>query len=411
MVTKVAKIGDTHPWITFDLDLRPAGAKLWMALGEAQSKCEHVAGIPLRPDTALRLHRIYLAKGVLATTAIEGNTLSEDEVLDRLDGKLELPSSREYLGREVDNIAEACDEILHGVASYGEDEITPEDLKRYNEMVLKGLDLEEDVVAGEVRKDERVVGRYKCPPAEQCQSLLENFCRWMNSGVFTPAEGHEIVYGLIRAIVAHVYFVWIHPFGDGNGRTARLVEVRILLEAGVPTDAAHLLSNHYNQTRIEYYRQLDQASKSGSNLLPFIEYAVRGFVDQLREQIDIIRFQQLEVTWINYVHDQFRHKKSSSNDRRKRLVLALSRRDEAVPKNEVRRLTPELAEEYAEKTPRTVSRDLNTLLEMDLIRSTRHGYVVNKERILAFLPTRIRDQENEEDSQPMPRRQRQLKLF
>ncbi len=207
MVTKMANISDTHPWITFDLDLRPAGAKLWMALGEAQSKCEHVAGIPLRPDTASRLHQIYLAKGVLATTAIEGNTLSEDEVLDRLEGKLELPSSREYLGREVDNIAEACDEILHGVASYGEDEITPEDLKRYNEMVLNGLDLEEDVVAGEVRKDERVVGKYKCPPAENCRDLLDNFCRWMNSGVFKPAEGYEIIYGLIRAIVAHIYLV------------------------------------------------------------------------------------------------------------------------------------------------------------------------------------------------------------
>jgi hypothetical protein len=54
---------------------------------------------------------------------------------------------------------------------------------------------------------------------------------------------------LIAAVVAHVYFEWIHPFGDGNGRTGRLIELKLLLEAGVPQPAAHLLSNHYNATR------------------------------------------------------------------------------------------------------------------------------------------------------------------
>jgi Fic family protein len=98
-------------------------------------------------------------------------------------------------------------------------------------------------------------------------------------------------------VVAHLCLAWIHPFGDGNGRTARLVEFQILLGAGVPTPAAHLLSNHYNQTRTEYYRQLDRASKSGGEIVPFIEYAARGFVDGLREQLHKIRDQQWDVSW------------------------------------------------------------------------------------------------------------------
>ena len=56
----------------------------------------------------------------------------------------------------------------------------------------------------------------------------------------------------------------------------------ILVISGVPAPAAHLLSNHYNQTRSEYYRQLGRASQSGGDVLPFITYAVRGFVDGLR---------------------------------------------------------------------------------------------------------------------------------
>ena len=62
----------THPWLSFELDLRRFTPEVWLLLGEARSKCEHLAGVPLRPDTARRLHLMYLAKGVLATTAIEG---------------------------------------------------------------------------------------------------------------------------------------------------------------------------------------------------------------------------------------------------------------------------------------------------------------------------------------------------
>ena len=86
----------------------------------------------------------------------------------------------------------------------------------------------------------------------------------------------------------------------------------VLLAGGVPTPAAHLLSNHYNQTRAEYYRQLDRASKSGGDILPFVEYATRGFVEGLREQLGMIRDQQWDVTWENYVHDIFREKNSTS---------------------------------------------------------------------------------------------------
>ena len=71
---------ETHPWINFTLDARSLNHTTWLLLGEAVSKMEHVAGVPLGPDAADRLHSVYLAKGVLATTAIEGNTLTEEEV-------------------------------------------------------------------------------------------------------------------------------------------------------------------------------------------------------------------------------------------------------------------------------------------------------------------------------------------
>jgi Fic family protein len=378
----------SHPWLKFSLDMRSAPTRLWLSLGEAQSKCEHVAGIPLQPDTAKALHKVYLAKGVLATTAIEGNTLSEDEVLQLIDNKeLRLPPSREYLKQEISNIVAAFNAMLAPIQEGIIVPMSSEVVCGFNRQVLNNLEMGEGVSPGQIRKDSRIVGHYRCPPAEDCAFLLDNFCSWMNGSEFVPEKNHEIVCGIVKAIVAHVYFVWIHPFGDGNGRTARLLELKFLMEAGVPSDAAHLLSNHYNQTRTQYYQTLDAASKNGGDLLPFIEYAVTGFVDQLRDQINIIKKQQVDVTWINHVHARFQSDKSPSGRRRRDVVLALSG-TQPTPKSGILRLTPELAAAYASKTAKTVSRDINVLRGMELIRRVRGGYIAQKDEILAFLPIR-----------------------
>lgn len=385
----------THPWLTFALDMRPASPKLWLALGEAQSKCQHLAGTPLRPEYAQRLHQMHLAKGVLATTAIEGNTLSEAEVLAHLEGRLQLPPSREYLRQEIDNILEIGNELLQSVETGNISSLSPQLIARFNEAVLRNLTVDDNTVPGQIRRDNRTVGRYRCAPPEDCPFLLEKLCEWLNSPELQIDQGNEIVCGIIKAIVAHIYFVWIHPFGDGNGRTARLIEVKLLLDAGIPSDAAQLLSNYYNKTRSEYYRQLDLASKHGGNVLPFIEYAVIGFVDELREHITIIREQQVNVTWINYVHDEFRDKKSGADRRRRMVILGMSEQDGAVKLSTISKLTPEIAAEYANKTSKTVARDLNHLAKMGLIKRVRGGFRARKEIVLAFLPT-IRKLESNE---------------
>lgn len=376
---------ETHSWITFVLDLRQASYRLWLLFGEAQSKCEHVAGIPLLPSVAQRLYQIFLAKGALATTAIEGNTLTEDQVLKRIEGKLDLPPSKEYLGQEIDNIIEACNMIAEIILGGHSTELCPEDIKDYNALVLKNLSLDDQVIPSQIREHNVVVGRYRGAPPGDCEYLLGRLCDWLNNEFKAPA-GYEIAFGILRAIVAHIYMAWIHPFGDGNGRTARLLEFQILLSVGIPATAAHLLSNHYNQTRSEYYRQLDRTHKSGGDIFPFIEYALQGFIDGLKEQIETIKLQQLHVHWINYIHDQFRNKDRSTDIRRRRLVIDLSRTTEYVPVLEVRHISPRIAEAYADKTDKTVKRDINVLENMNLVERTLKGVRAKREIVLAFLP-------------------------
>jgi Fic family protein len=380
----------THPWIKFQLDLRQAQPHLWLQLGEASSKFEHLAGAPLQPGVAKSLHEIFLAKGVGATTAIEGNTLTETQVLEHVKGTLKLPPSQAYLQREVDNILRECNRIVAELVGPGENpKITPGVIQHFNREVLRDLSVEEGVVPGVYRMHSVVVGTvYRGAPAEDCPYLMERLCQWLNEG-FTGlgADGHMPL-AILKAVLAHLYIAWIHPFGDGNGRTARLLEFYLLMDAGVPVPAAHLLSDHYNKTRSEYYRQLDYASKSGGDVLPFISYACQGLIDGLRAQIAMVREQQQKVAWENYVHEEFRQKASSSHKRQRDLVLALGDQGGWVEVSKIPTLSVPMAQAYQPDNPRLLARDLNAIATKDLIERV-HGKVrARREIIQAFLPKR-----------------------
>lgn len=383
----------THPWISFKCDLGRAGPDLWIALGEAASKCEHISRVPLRPATAKALHELYLAKGAAATTAIEGNTLSEDEVLQAVEGRLEVSPSREYLKQEVANIIAACNGICARIEADTLPSMTTELVRDYNRQVLEKLPVQEEVRPGELRMHSVIVGHlYRGAPSEDCPWLMDRLCEWLSGPEFQAPNdsvpGRGIVYAILRAVVAHLYLAWIHPFGDGNGRTARLLEFHILLSAGVPSPVAHLFSNHYNQTRAEYYRQLDHASRSGGDLLPFVQYAVRGLVDGLRDQLEKIWTQQWDVVWRNFVNERFQNRNSPADTRQRHLALDLG--EGWVEIGNITELTPRLARAYAGKTSKTLQRDLNALVEMGLVSRQERMVRAQREVILAFLPLQSR---------------------
>jgi len=363
-----------------------------MLLGEAQSKCDHIARTPLLPGVREELERLYLAKGVNATTAIEGNTLTEEEVRRRVEGHLPLPPSREYLGQEVDNIHLAVGRIPELMARHEHTDVTPEIMCEYNRLVLNGLDLPEEVVPGAIRDYEVGVagsGGYVGAPAQDCPLLVEKLCKWLAAPDAWPQGLDAVSEALLKAVLAHLYVAWIHPFGDGNGRTARLIEVHILAGARVSRPVAHLLSNHYNQTRSAYYHQLDRARQLGrSGPLEFLRYALQGLVDGMREQLVWIETQVNFLTWRQLVYETFRTTRSAVAERRREVALALIGKD-AVTTREIRGISPEVARMYGNKTERAVTRDLNVLREEKLVVATDDGrWRANRALLAGLLPAK-----------------------
>lgn len=173
---------------------------------------------------------------------------------------------------------------------------------------------------------------------------------------------------MIQAIVTHVYVEWIHPFGDGNGRTGRLLEFYLLLRAGNPDIASHILSNFYNETRSEYYRQIHQANRK-RDLSDFIAYAIQGYRDGLLETLQAIQNIQFTIAWRTLVHDRFstqRYRKRRVFKRRRELMLHFPLH-EAVPLDDLPMQTINLARQYATLTSTTLLRDVKYLIDMDLV--------------------------------------------
>jgi len=389
---------ETHSWLTFQWDAGKAPWKFWVLLGSAQSKCIHISGVPLTNRAAEELHKVYLAKGAAATTRIEGNTLTEDQVRQIADGNLDLADSKHYLQQEVENVLS-----IYRDTELVERPLTPSLIKELNARILQGLKSEDHVQPGEFTRVPIGVAAYRGAPPEDIPFLVERLCDWLDHKFQAPDPKMQMHFDIVRAFLAHLYIAWIHPFGDGNGRTARALEYLILLKSGIPQPAALIPTTFFCETRTEYYRQLDQATKSGGEVSPFLEYSLQGFVDGLVEQIKTVQRQHLELSWLSYVQEYFRLNTpmKGKDVRRRDLIEALSRlpqdmvtfsASEGLQDGLIPKLPPKLAREYLERTEKTLQRDLQELRDCKMIEYSRQRIRVCKERILAFRPYHKNDE-------------------
>jgi len=197
---------------------------------------------PLPKQTLLSLRENMILEWTYNTNAIEGNTLTLSETKVVLEGiTVGGKSMREHL--EAINHKEA---ILFLETLVKKSELlTQWNIKNLHQLVLKNIDNEN---AGTYRHENVVIsGAQHIPPAhylveEQMERLVERYQRdWQR------------LHPIIRATLVHGEFVKIHPFIDGNGRTARLLMNFELMKAGYPPAIIKA------PIRLKYYQALDKA--------------------------------------------------------------------------------------------------------------------------------------------------------
>lgn len=360
-------------------------------LGECDAYVKALTDIPLRPDRRATLMKLSLIKGAQATTAIEGNTLSQEEI-EKMEQGWKLPPSKEYLEIEVKNILDAFNHLLSEIIQKNNSRfITPDLIREFHRMIGKNLGDHFDAIPGKFREDNRVVGHYLTPDHHLVPRLIDQLCNWIIKE-FHYDDGQNFSTSVIQAIITHVYIEWIHPFGDGNGRTGRLLEFYILLRAGLPSIVSHILSNFYNTTRSEYYRQLDIARKK-RDLSSFINYAVQGFRDGLNENLTIIQEEQFLIFWRYFIYETFADYKYTKRDafkRKRELILGIPINKE-FDVDQIIGISPGIAKHYATVNRTTILRDLKELQDLNLLIKVGRKYTPNTRILKAMMPGKKAD--------------------
>ena len=200
----------------------------------------------LRPLPGLALARLreqILVEWIYNSNAIEGSTITLQETRLILETGLTIggKSLREHF--EVINHRDAIDYVESLVAS--PERITPFHVRQIHKLVLSRID---DENAGRYRETQvRIAGAAFTPPESwQVPNLMTEWGEWLASEETTS---HPVA----LAAQAHHRLVAIHPFIDGNGRTARLVMNLILMRAGYPPTVIQRIN------RRQYYRVLEMA--------------------------------------------------------------------------------------------------------------------------------------------------------
>lgn len=182
------------------------------------------------------------------SNAIEGNTLTRRETALVVEKGITVggKSLREHL--EATNHAQALD-MVHEIASRQKGGVSEKEIFSLHEVILKGID---DAHAGHYRNvPVRISGsNVIMPNPMKVPDLMEDFGKWLS----TPNDLHPIEF----AAEAHYELVTIHPFVDGNGRTARLLMNLILLMYGYPPAIIR------KRDRLAYISSLEKAQLGGS---------------------------------------------------------------------------------------------------------------------------------------------------
>ena len=302
----------------------------------------------------------------MATIGIEGGPLEEDEVGALMAGS-RLPAGKSYQETEVMNVVEATRTLLHEVAAGTASPVTPDLLQRLHRMIGEGVGERLDAGPGRFRSEGQS-GGYTAPRAGEVPGLVDGVFEWLKREFPETGPGEDFGQAVIRALVTHVYVLWIRPFGDGNGRTARLLEAYILASAGNPAIASHLLTDFYSETRREYFRQLERSSRDRS-LTSFIAYAAEGLRDGLLGIHRAIAGAHFRIAWRNLVRDRLAEhdlRKKTVLERRRKVMLALPL-EGSFDIDKIAVLDAGLARRYGGLSRRTLRRDLMFLVETGLL--------------------------------------------
>ena len=276
--------------------------EVMVALVEARSTVAMLKELPYQKSWVEELQRIELKREVAGTSRIEGAEFTEGELATAMSETLEQLHSRSQrqaraalaayrwiaelpTDRPIDTsvILEIHRRMVTGA---DDDHCAPGQLRRIDQNVTFGAPRHRGVEGG-----------------QPCGEALDALVRAMQH----EFREHD---PLIQALAAHFQFAAMHPFEDGNGRTARALEALMLQRAGLRESCFIAMSNYYYDEKTAYLAALSQLRREGFDLTPFLIFGLQGITSQSRRMVAAIKHELSKGLYRNLMYDLFKRFKT-----------------------------------------------------------------------------------------------------
>ena len=322
--------------------------KINKALVEIERVRGFLDAVKLRDDWIADMQKKALILESHHSTHIEGTALSFEQAKSILEGKKVKGVSRDDK-KELLNYKKAMDFISKYLGK--DDPVNEGIVRELHKILVKGV-RGENADPGNYRKIQNYVVNSRTrevvytPPAPlDVPHLMREFTEWVNKV--------EDVSPILMAGIVQFQFVHVHPFIDGNGRTARLLSTLILYKTGYDFKRLFTISEYYDKDRPAYYQAIQSVRNDNMDMTAWLEY----FIDGLRSQMNEIQAKGERLI-----------KQDSQLQKIKK--IGLNKRQEKAVKHLIIKGTLSV-NEYQSVTScirRTAQRDLEELVEKKVIK-------------------------------------------
>lgn len=263
-------------WISYDIQ------SILTELTDAKAAVLSLTAIPFQRAWAEKLQAMELKREVAGTSRIEGADFTDRE----LEEAIAETSPKGHLTRSQRQ-ARAAVQTYRWIAALPDDiPIGEELIRNVHRGIVTGCD-DDHCAPGQLRGAGENVGFGRpthrgAEGGEECLAAFSRLCGALNQ----EFRGHD---PLTQALALHYHMGAMHPFQDGNGRTARAVEALILQRSQLKDALFIAMSNYYYDEKPQYLAALSEVRQLNYDLTPFLKFGLRGIALQCQRLLKEIR--------------------------------------------------------------------------------------------------------------------------
>lgn len=378
-------------WLKYD------PTKVADSLTKAKATVLSLTNIPYQRSWVDQLQVVQLKREVAGTSRIEGADFTDKEL------DLAMSESPEELFTRSQKQAAAAVRTYKWIAKFPSDRaIDAEAIFEIHRLIITGAD-DDHCAPGKLRQQDFNVS-FGVPPhrgaegGSECEKAFYQLC----SVIQREMRNHD---PLIQALALHYHFAAMHPFMDGNGRTARALEALMLQRIGLRDTLFIAMSNYYYEEKSNYLTVLAKVRASAHDLTEFLNFGLKGVEQQCNKLFQEIKTNVSKALFLNTMYDLFNRLRSPRKkviaDRQMKVLKLLLDKE----KCDLEFLRNSTAPSYQSlKNPFTaLIRDLNYLIQLNAISARKAGESEYQIEIRLQWPTEITESQFFKAVKKMPK--------